>query len=101
MVRNTPFFLKIVPLLFPLVVGISLQSHAALSSKPNVLVILADDLGYSDLGCYGGEIATPNLDKLAANGLRFNQFYNSAKCEPTRASLMSGQYWQNCALGSE
>ncbi|MEI7775449.1 MAG: arylsulfatase [Verrucomicrobiota bacterium] len=99
MLRNTPFFLKIVSLLIPLVMGISLQSYAALSAKPNVLVILADDLGYSDLGCYGGEIVTPNLDKLAANGLRFTQFYNSAKCEPTRASLMSGQYWQNCALG--
>lgn len=68
-------------------------------AKPNVLLILADDMGYSDLGCYGGEIATPNLDKLAANGLRFTSFYNSAKCEPTRASLMSGQYWQDCGLG--
>ena len=56
-------------------------------------------MGYSDLGCYGGEIATPNLDRLAAGGLRFTQFYNSAKCEPTRASLMSGQYWQDCGLG--
>lgn len=67
--------------------------------KPNVIIILADDLGYSDLGCYGGEIATPNLDKLAAGGLRFTSFYNSAKCEPTRASLMSGQYWQDCGVG--
>lgn len=50
---------------------------------------------FSDLGCYGGEIQTPNHDKLAAGGLRFTQFYNSAKCEPTRASLMSGQYWQD------
>ena len=72
---------------------------AGAAQKPNVLIILADDLGYSDLGCYGGEIATPNLDKLAANGLRFTSFYNSAKCEPTRASLMSGQYWQDCGLG--
>jgi len=53
-------------------------------AKPNIIFILADDLGFSDLGCYGGEIATPNLDKLAASGLRFTQFYNSAKCEPTR-----------------
>jgi arylsulfatase A-like enzyme len=68
-------------------------------SKPNILLILADDLGYSDLGCYGGEIQTPNLDRLAANGLRFTQFYNSGKCEPTRASLVSGQYWQVCGLG--
>lgn len=69
------------------------------SSRPNIILILADDLGYSDLGCYGGEIATPNLDRLAANGLRFTSFYNSAKCEPTRASLISGQYWQDCGLG--
>jgi len=72
-------------------------THAA--TPPNVILILADDLGYSDLGCYGGEIHTPNLDKLAAGGMRFSQFYNSAKCEPTRASLMSGQYWQDCGLG--
>ncbi len=73
--------------------------HAASDSKPNILLILADDMGFSDLGCYGGEIATPNLDRLAAGGLRFTSFYNSAKCEPTRASLMSGQYWQDCGLG--
>lgn len=68
-------------------------------AKPNILIILADDMGYSDLGCYGGEIQTPNLDRMAEKGLRFTQFYNSAKCEPTRASLMSGQYWQDCGLG--
>jgi arylsulfatase len=68
-------------------------------AKPNIIVILADDMGYSDLGCYGGDIQTPNLDRMAAKGLRFTSFYNSAKCEPTRASLMSGQYWQDCGLG--
>lgn len=72
---------------------------SAADAKPNVILILADDMGYSDLGCYGGEIATPNLDRLAAGGVRFTQFYNSAKCEPTRASLMSGQYWQDAGLG--
>ena len=77
----------------------ALHAADATVKKPNIVVILADDLGYSDLGCYGGEIATPNLDRLAAGGLRFTQFYNSAKCEPTRASLMSGQYWQDCGLG--
>ena len=66
---------------------------------PNIILIVADDLGWSDIGCYGSEIRTPNLDRLAANGIRFTQFYNSAKCEPTRASLMSGQYWQDCGLG--
>lgn len=59
---------------------------------PNVLVILADDLGFSDIGCYGGEISTPNLDGLAAGGLRFTQFYNTARCWPTRSALLSGYY---------
>ena len=62
--------------------------------KPNILIILADDLGYSDLGCYGGEIETPVLDGLAAGGLQFTQFYNTGRCWPTRASLMSGYYAQ-------
>ncbi len=63
-------------------------------SKPNILLIVADDLGYSDLGCYGGEIQTPNLDRLAADGLRFTQFYNAARCWPSRSSLMTGYYAQ-------
>lgn len=63
---------------------------AAEPAKPNVLVIVADDLGYSDPGCYGGEIATPNIDALAKNGLRFRQFYNSTRCCPSRASLLTG-----------
>ena len=62
----------------------------ASANKPNVVFILADDLGFSDLGCYGGEIATPNLDKLAANGLRYSQFYNTARCWPSRAALLTG-----------
>jgi arylsulfatase A-like enzyme len=65
-----------------------------LGEKPNVVFILADDLGYSDLGCYGSEIATPHLDGLAANGLRFTQFYNTARCWPTRGALLSGYYAQ-------
>ncbi len=64
------------------------------AERPNVLVILADDLGFSDLGCYGGEVATPHLDELAANGLRFTQFYNTARCWPTRAALLTGYYAQ-------
>ena len=71
----------------------ALQPSAALG-RPNILFILADDMGYSDLGCYGGEIATPNLDRLAANGLRFTQFYNTARCWPTRAALLTGYYAQ-------
>ena len=64
------------------------------AAKPNVVFILADDLGFSDLGCYGGEIETPNLDSLAKNGLRFTQFYNTARCWPTRGALMTGFYAQ-------
>ncbi|MCB1127864.1 MAG: arylsulfatase, partial [Verrucomicrobiae bacterium] len=67
---------------------------AAGASRPNVLFILADDLGYSDLGCYGGEIETPNLDGLASEGLRFTQFYNTARCWPSRAVVMTGYYAQ-------
>ena len=62
----------------------------AAPAKPNILLILADDLGFSDLGCYGGEIKTPNLDALAAGGLRLTQFYNSARCSPSRASILMG-----------
>ena len=62
--------------------------------KPNVVFILADDLGYSDLGCYGSEIETPNLDRLASHGLRFTQFYNTARCWPSRAALLTGYYAQ-------
>lgn len=64
------------------------------SSRPNVLIILADDLGFSDLGCYGSEIETPNLDRLAAGGVRFTQFYNTARCWPTRGALLTGFYAQ-------
>ena len=62
----------------------------AAPEKPNILLILADDVGFSDLGCYGGEIATPNLDALAGDGLRLTQFYNSARCSPSRAALLTG-----------
>ena len=68
-------------------------------SRPNVLLILADDLGYADLGCYGGEIATPSLDALAANGLRFRQFTNGTRCCPTRASLLTGLYPHQAGVG--
>ncbi len=73
----------------------SVMARGAEGTKPpNVLVILADDLGYSDLGCYGGEIETPNLDRLAAGGLRFTQFYNTARCWPSRAAILTGYYAQ-------
>ncbi len=67
--------------------------------KPNIIVVLSDDMGYSDLGCYGGEIATPNLDRLAANGLRYTRFYNTGRCCPTRASLLTGLYAHQAGIG--
>ena len=72
----------------------------AQSRRPNIILILADDLGYSDLGCYGGEIETPNLDKLAAGGMRFTQFYTSARCCPSRASLMTGRHPHQSGMGN-
>ena len=66
--------------------------------RPNVVLIMADDMGYSDIGCYGGEIRTPNLDRLAAGGLRFTQFYNNSICVPTRASLLTGLYSQQVGV---
>lgn len=71
----------------------------AADAKPNIIVILADDMGFSDIGCYGSEIATPNLDKLAAGGLRFTQFYNTGRCCPTRAALLTGLYSHQAGVG--
>lgn len=67
--------------------------------RPNIVVILADDLGFSDLGCYGSEIATPNLDRLAADGTRLSQFYNTPRCCPTRAAMFTGLYAQQANIG--
>ncbi len=75
------------------------QSLAGKGKRPNIILIMADDMGYSDIGCYGGEIHTPNLDRLAAGGLRFTQFYNTARCCPTRASLMTGLYQHQTGVG--
>jgi len=69
-------------------------ADSATAKKPNILFIVADDMGYSDAGCYGGEIQTPNLDRLAANGLRFTQFYNTARCWSSRACITTGYYAQ-------
>lgn len=71
----------------------------AAAERPNIVLILADDLGFSDIACYGGEIKTPNIDKLAATGLRFSQFYNGARCCPTRASLLTGLYAHQAGVG--
>ncbi|HEY2411326.1 MAG TPA: arylsulfatase [Pirellulaceae bacterium] len=72
----------------------AVESNGPAAERPNVVIFLADDLGYSDLGCYGGDIQTPNLDALAKNGLRFTQFYNTARCWPTRGALLTGYYAQ-------
>jgi len=69
------------------------------AQKPNIVLILADDMGYSDIGCFGSEIATPNLDKLASQGVRFTQFYNASRCCPTRASLLTGLYQHQAGIG--
>lgn len=79
--------------------GLTLTAQAQKDTRPNVIVILADDLGYSDLGCYGGEIQTPNLDKLAQEGLRFTGFYNTSRSCPTRASLLTGLYQHQAGIG--
>ena len=77
----------------------ALTLAAPVPPRPNIIVILCDDMGWSDLGCMGSEINTPNLDKLAANGLRFTQFYNTARCCPTRASLLTGLYPHQAGVG--
>jgi arylsulfatase A-like enzyme len=89
-------FTVVVAVLAPLT---SVRAGPDREDRPNILVILADDLGYSDLGCYGGEIPTPNLDALASRGLRFTQVYNSARCCPSRASLVTGLYPHQTGIG--
>lgn len=81
------------------VISIAATACTQKDDRPNIIVILADDLGYSDLGCYGGEIQTPNLDRLAENGLRFTRFYNTGRSCPTRASLLTGLYQHQAGIG--
>lgn len=85
---------------FLLILCIGLLPLSAERPRPNVLLVLVDDLGYSDLGCFGGEIDTPRIDALAAEGLRYTSFYNSARCCPSRASLISGLYPHQTGIGS-
>ena len=74
-------------------------TSTAESKRPNIIVILSDDMGFSDIGCYGGEINTPTLDTLATNGLRFTQFYNTGRCCPTRGALLTGVYQHQAGIG--
>ena len=85
-----------------LLAGILLVTSVAdaASEEPNIVIIMADDMGFSDIGCYGGEIKTPHLDRLAAGGLRFTHFYNTARCCPTRASLLTGLYPHQAGVGN-
>lgn len=75
------------------------ESSSKGESKPNIIVIMVDDMGFSDIGCYGSEIPTPNIDRLAMNGLRYTQFYNTGRCCPTRASLLTGLYPHKTGMG--
>ena len=87
-------------LLLGMLIALSTTSAAvAAASRPNIVVILVDDMGFSDLGCYGSEIPTPHLDSLAGGGLRFTQFYNTARCCPTRAALLTGLYSHQAGVG--
>lgn len=80
-------------------VAVSAMAAQNTPSRPNIVLILADDLGYSDIGCFGSEIATPNLDRLAQDGVRLTQFYNQARCCPTRAALLTGRYPHQVGIG--
>lgn len=85
------------------VVGFQLANPTvaeAQTDKPNIIVILADDLGFSDIGCYGSEIPTPNIDKLAEKGIRYSRFYNAARSCPSRASLLTGLYPHQTGIGA-
>lgn len=88
-------------ILLLLIVGLSWLSQAQdrSPSKPNIVVLFADDMGYSDIGCFGSEIETPNIDLLAANGLRFTHFYNTGRCCPSRASILTGLYSHQADIG--
>ncbi len=85
--------------LLSLLLSLALVASLGAAEKPNILYILADDLGFSDLGCFGGEIKTPVLDALAGNGVRLTQFYNTGRCCPSRAAILSGQYPHRVGLG--
>src|SRR5271168_3233287 len=81
----------------PVAAALSGQTQAATVRKPNFIIVLADDMGFSDARCYGGDIDTPNFDRMAASGLRFTQAYSTARCGPSRNCLLTGQYAQQNA----
>lgn len=93
------FDLRALPLVAAVLLASVLPSMASAQDKPNIILMMADDMGFSDLGCYGGEIETPNLDQMANSGIRFTQFYNTARCCPTRAALLTGLYQHQAGIG--
>ena len=93
MTRSTPALIAFLIACF----GNALIAFA--NDRPNIVVVLVDDMGFSDIGPYGGEVPTPNLDRLAAAGVRFTQAYNAARCSPTRASLLTGLYPHQAGMG--
>lgn len=92
-------FARLLPCLSVLTMAGSVFADSPPAKRPNIVVILSDDMGFSDLGCYGSEIQTPNLDALAHDGVRFTQFYNTARCCPTRAALLTGVYSHQAGIG--
>ena len=98
--KNAVFSRYSLPLLLLVTAGV-LRGHQVVQAadRPNIVLIMADDMGYTDIGCYGSEIETPVLDRLAGNGLRFTQFYNTSRCCPTRASLLTGLYSHQAGIG--
>ena len=93
------FLLGLVLLLVVSFIVLPSHKKIPIDTRPNIIYIMADDLGYSDLGCYGGEVSTPNLDQLASNGIKLKNFYNNSRCCPTRASLLTGQYPHSVGMG--
>ncbi|MDP6795817.1 MAG: sulfatase-like hydrolase/transferase, partial [Verrucomicrobiota bacterium] len=79
--------------------GLAFAVSALAAKRPNIIIAMADDMGWSDIGCYGGEIDTPNLNRLAEGGVQFTQFYNTGRCCPTRATLLTGTYAHQAGVG--
>jgi arylsulfatase A-like enzyme len=94
-----PYKLLVGSLMLVLPLGIMLVAMKPAPNRPNIILIMADDMGYSDIGCFGSEVQTPNLDQMARNGLRMTQFYNASRCCPTRASLLTGLYPHQAGVG--
>ncbi|MGI9471569.1 MAG: sulfatase-like hydrolase/transferase [Rubripirellula sp.] len=98
--KNVRAVQQVVPLVLVIAIcSIGLPGSGALGRGPDIVLMMADDMGYSDLGCYGSEISTPNLDALANHGVRFTQFYNTSRCCPSRASLLTGMYSHQVGIG--